>query len=139
MNWGEFVRKERLNAGHGLRRFAELIGILPSNYNHMEKGRMSPPQSKERLDQIAEVLDIEQGSRDYHTLMDLAVAGKNKLPADVDSYVKQNELAPVLLRTLDNRKMSRRELEELVRQLNQDLTSPRQAAEADGEAGHSEV
>lgn len=139
MDWGEFVRERRLDAGHGLRRFAALIGILPSNYNHMEKGRMSPPQSKERLDQIAEVLEIEQGSRDYHTFMDLAVAGKDKLPADVESYVKRNKLAPVLLRTLDNRKMNRRELEELVRQLNEDLTSPRQAAEADGEAENSEV
>ena len=139
MTWGEFVRKKRLESGYGLREFAGLIGILPSNYNHMEKGRMSPPQDKGRLDQIAEVLGMESGSDDYHVLMDLAVAEKDKLPADVEEYAKRNELVPVLLRTLDNRKVNRQEFQELLRQLNEDLTRPRKADEADGNLRGSDV
>ena len=136
MHWGEFVRDKRLEAGYGLRQFASLIGILPSNYNHMEKGRMPPPQDKGRLDQIAEVLGIEVGSEDYHRLMDLAVASKDKLPADVEEYARQNELVPVLLRTLENRKLSKQELEELVSNLNEDLTKARKTEEADeGDTG----
>jgi transcriptional regulator with XRE-family HTH domain len=130
MHWGEFVREKRLEAGYGLRQFAALVGILPSNYNHMEKGRMSPPQDKARLDQIAEVLGIEPGTEDSHTLMDLAVEGKNKLPADVAEFARQNELVPVLLRTLENRKPSREEFENLVRQLNDDLCKPRRPGES---------
>jgi len=132
MHWGEFVRSKRLEAGYGLRQFASLVGILPSNYNHMEKGRMSPPQDKARLDQIAEVLGMEDGSEDYHQLMDLAVAGKDKLPADVEAYAKQNELVPILLRTLENRKLSNEEFSRLVDQLNEGLTSPRRGEPADG-------
>jgi len=133
MNWGEFVRQRRLSAGYGLREFASLVGLQPSNYNHMEKGRMSPPQDKARLDQIAEVLGMEHGSEDYHELMDLAVAGKDKLPADVAEFARRNELVPVLLRTLENRKPTRQEFRELVRRLNESLSKPRRGGEdADG-------
>ena len=132
MHWGQFVREKRLGLGYGLRRFAELVGMLPSNYNHMEKGRMSPPQSKKRLDQIAEILGITAGSPEYHTFMDLAVANKDKLPVDVEAYAKENELVPVLLRTLKNRRMTDAEIEQLVRQLNEDLSTRREEAAADG-------
>lgn len=139
MHWGEFIRERRLTAGYGLREFAGLIGILPSNYNHMEKGRTSPPQDKAKLDEIAEVLNIEVGSAEYHTLMDSAVAGKDKLPADVAEFAKQNELVPVLLRTLDNQKLSTAELKELFKQLNEDITTPRKAGKKVGKPSDSGV
>ena len=122
MNWGEFIRERRLEAGYGLREFAALIGIQPSNYNHMEKGRKSPPQGKDQLDQIAEALGIQTGSEDYAKLMDLAAANKDKLPADVAEFAKNNELVPILLRTLDNKKLTRDKFKQLVTELNQRLT-----------------
>ena len=127
MHWGEFVREKRLAAGYGLRQFASLVGILPSNYNHMEKGRMAPPQDKGKLDQIAEVLDMETGSGEYAELMDLAVKGKEKLPADVEEFARRNELVPVLLRTLSNTKLTKGQLRDLMEQLNRDLSRARKA------------
>ena len=127
MNWGEFIRERRLAAGYGLREFASLIGIQPSNYNHMEKGRKSPPQEKEQLDQIAETLGVQPGSEDYAKLMDLAVENKDKLPADVADFAKNNELVPVLLRTLDNRKLSADDFRDLVDSLNREINTPRKA------------
>jgi transcriptional regulator with XRE-family HTH domain len=121
MHWGEFVRKKRLEAGYGLREFASLIGIQPSNYNHMEKGRKVPPRSKEQLDRIAETLGIEPRSKDHEMLMDLAVKGTDKLPADVEEFAKHNEFVPALLRTLDNRKLSRKEFKGLVERINREL------------------
>ena len=132
MDWGEFIREKRLQAGYGLREFAGLVGILPSNYNNMEKGRASPPQEKARLDQIAETLGIEEGSEDYHRLMDLAVKGKDKLPADVQEYAKANEFVPVLLRTIENRKLTKQQFRQLVAELNEDLSKPRRGGEPDG-------
>lgn len=122
MHWGDFVREKRLEAGYGLRQFAALVGLQPSNYNHMEKGRKAPPQGKGKLDQIAEVLGIESGSDDYSTLMDLAVENKNKLPADVEEFAKSSELIPILLRTLKNRKLTKAEFKRVFEQLNQDLS-----------------
>jgi transcriptional regulator with XRE-family HTH domain len=125
MNWGEFVRRKRLSAGYGLREFADLVGLHPSNYNHMEKGRMAPPQEKARLDQIAEVLGIRAGSNDYATLMNLAVGKRGKLPADVAEFARKNALVPALLRTLANRRLSRQEFQNLIQRLNEDLARPR--------------
>ena len=133
MTWGEFIRKRRLEAGYGLREFAALVGILPSNYNHMEKGRLAPPQDKGKLDQVAEVLGIPRDTPDYHTIMDLAAAGKDKLPADVERFAKDNAMVPVLLRTLANRKLSDEEFRSLVEDLNEDLAKPRKEAESHGE------
>lgn len=127
MNWGEFIRLKRLAAGLGLRQFASQIGIQPSNYNHMEKGRMSPPQDKEKLDQIAEALGIPQGTSDYCNLMDLAVVGKDKLPADVAAFAKSNALVPVLLRTISDKKLSNEEFRSLMDRVNADLANPRKA------------
>ena len=126
--WGEFVRRKRLEAGYGLREFARLVGLLPSNYNHMEKGRIPPPQDKVRLDQIAEVLGLQAGTGECADLFDLAVAGKDKLPADLAEYAKNNEMVPVLLRTLANRKLSKSQFNDLVSQLNKDISSPRKAS-----------
>jgi len=120
-----------LEAGYGLREFAGLVGIQPSNYNHMEKGRKSPPQDKDRLDLIAETLGVENGSDDYARLMDLAVKDKHKLPADVEEFAKNNELVPVLLRTLDNRKLSKDEFAGLVAELNAGITQAGNAGETD--------
>jgi transcriptional regulator with XRE-family HTH domain len=139
MTWGEFVRTKRLEAGHGLREFAALVGIQPSNYNHMEKGRMSPPQDKGKLDQIAETLGIVQRSPDYHELMNLAAAGKDKLPADVEEFAKSNAMIPILLRTLDNRKLTEQEFRSLVADLNRDLAAPRKEGRVDGENPRSAV
>jgi len=123
MTWGEYIRERRLEAGIGLREFASLVGLLPSNYNHMEKGRTSPPQDKARLDQIAEVLDIAPESEDYRTLLDLAVEGKDKLPADVAAFAASNKMVPVLLRTINDKKLSDEEFLALVERVNSELTS----------------
>ena len=123
MTWGEYIRERRLEAGIGLREFASLVGLLPSNYNHMEKGRTSPPQDKARLDQIAEVLDIAPESEDYRTLLDLAVDGKDKLPADVAAFAASNKMLPVLLRTINDKKLSDEEFLALVERVNSELTS----------------
>ena len=122
----------------GLEWVARLVGLLPSNYNHMEKGRTPPPQDRARLDQISEVLGLGAGTGEYADLFDLAVAGKDKLPADVADFAKNNEMVPVLLRTLANRKLSKSQFSDLVSKLNKDISSPRKAS-ADGVPEHSEL
>ena len=59
--------------------------------------------------------------------MDLAVENKDKLPADVADFAKNNELVPVLLRTLDNRKLSADDFRDLVDSLNREINTPRKA------------
>jgi transcriptional regulator with XRE-family HTH domain len=112
--FGNFLRKKRLEAGYGLRAFAMVIDMQPSNLSNIERGKIPPPQDSERLEQIARALDIEENSGDWARLFDLAVAHKEgAVPADVAEYAAKTEGVPVLLRTAKNRQLSEDEFKQL--------------------------
>lgn len=116
--FGEFLRAQRLRAGFGLRAFAEAAGLQPSNLSNMEHGRIPPPQDKETLDELANLLGLRKGSPERAKLFDLAVAGKERLPADVTSFAARTPGIPVLLRTIENRGLTKEELERLSKYVN---------------------
>ena len=111
--FGEFLRAQRLRAGFGLRAFAEAAGMQPSNLSNVEHGRIPPPQDRGALDEIADLLGLTEGVEARARLFDLAVAGKDRLPADVAAFAARTPGIPVLLRTIENRGLNRAELERL--------------------------
>lgn len=114
--FGSYLKKIRLEKSFGLRKFAKLIGILPSNLCHIESGRHSPPQDKDFLKKIAKVLNLKEGSDEWNKLFDLAVE-PGEIPADVkDYFCEQNivEKLPVMARTIKNRKLTRQEIEKII-------------------------
>lgn len=93
--FGSFLRKKRLEAGYGLRAFAMVIEMQPSNLSNIERGKIPPPQDSERLEQIARALGIEENSDDWGRLFDLAVAHKKgAIPADVAEYAAKTGGVP---------------------------------------------
>ncbi len=114
--FGEFLRAQRLRAGFGLRAFAEAAGMQPSNLSNMEHGRIPPPQDRTTLEGLAELLGLADDER--ARLFDLAVAGRDRLPADVAAFAAQTPGIPVLLRTIENRGLKRAELEKLTEYVN---------------------
>src|SRR5262245_58237349 len=84
--FGEFLRDRRLRAGFGLRAFAEAAGLQASNLSNIEHGRLAPPQDKEKLDDLAELLNLPKGSAERGKLYDLAADGAGRLPADVAAF-----------------------------------------------------
>jgi len=118
--WGEFVRALRLQAGYGLRTFAALLGYQPSNYSNMETGRAKPPKDAGRLREIAETLGITEGTKDWHSFHDLAAkAQKAPVPADVAEYAATRPIVPLLLRTTEGKKLSDRQIRELIDYVNE--------------------
>ena len=115
--FGEFLREKRLEAGYGLRRFAQEIGWQPSNLSAVERGRKNPPREASALEAIASALAFDQGSSDWKTLFDLA-SRPGEPPADVARYAGRQPVIPVLLRTLENRQLSEDELRELIEHIN---------------------
>jgi transcriptional regulator with XRE-family HTH domain len=111
--FGEYLRALRLRVGVGLRAFAEAAAMQPSNLSNLEHGRLNPPQDKETLDQLAELLGLETGSPARARLFDLAVAGRDRPPADVAAFAARTPGIPVLLRTIENRGLSEEELRQL--------------------------
>lgn len=120
--FGEYLRGCRLKAGYGLRVFAEAIEMQPSNLSNVEHGRSPPPQDLGTLTRIVEALGFPEESKERERLFDLAVAAKKqKLPADVAAFAARTPGIPVILRTLQNRRLSRREIEDLTRYINRRL------------------
>lgn len=119
LTFGEYLRQLRLKVNYGLRSFATAIEMQPSNLCNIEYGRTTPPQDKETLKLIATTLGLESGSKEWNTLFDLAVKHKHgALPADVAKYGGTTPGIPVLLRTIENKKLSKKELQDLTDYVN---------------------
>lgn len=117
---GEFLKKSRLKAGYGLRSFAIAIDMQPSNLSNIEHGRINPPQDPQILKVIAETLGFKKNSKDWRRLFDLAVShNPQALPADVLEFARKTAGVPVLLRTIEDKKLSKKELEEIAEYIAQ--------------------
>ena len=114
VTFGTFLRKLRLEKRYGLRAFAKKIKWLPSNLSHTESGRINPPCDLKVLKQIAKALELEENSEEWSRLFDLAAEAPGRIPADVADYVSDHELAPMMLRTVANKKLTKAQIKKLI-------------------------
>jgi transcriptional regulator with XRE-family HTH domain len=112
--FGKYLRELRLNAGFGLRAFAETVGLKPSNLSRIETGRMAPPTSGERIAEIAQSLGLEEDSAEFKKLNDLAAQARpGTVPPDVEDYAAQQPGVPLLLRTAKGKQLDEAEFRRL--------------------------
>jgi transcriptional regulator with XRE-family HTH domain len=111
-DFGSLLRDLRLRANLGLRRFAELIDIKPSNLSDIENGRRHPPADPEKLREIAETLGLAQDSEERRRLFD-AACRRGDLPADI-RHMADRKLVPALLRSINNIQLSDEEISRLI-------------------------
>ena len=111
-DFGKELKRLRLQAGYGLRRFAELADLKPSNLSAIEHGRRLPPTDTNRLKELADALGLVEKTSDWEAFFD-AARREGDLPADV-RHVADRELVPVLLRTIDNSNLSDEQITELI-------------------------
>jgi transcriptional regulator with XRE-family HTH domain len=114
--FGQFVREKRLALGLSLRTFAREARLQPSNYCNMENGVLPPP-SAPVLERIAGALRLEPASPEYVELVDLAAQARNEVPADIAKIVRENEMIPALLRTVENERVSEDKLRGIIEDL----------------------
>jgi len=114
--FGKILKELRLRARFGLRRFADLVDLEPSNLSAIEHGRRRPPADPERLKEIADALGIVEGSDDWVRFFD-AAGRSDQFPADV-RHLAHRKLVPALLRTIDNRQLDDEEIGELINEID---------------------
>jgi transcriptional regulator with XRE-family HTH domain len=115
--FGTILKKLRIKAGFGLRRFAELIEMQPSNLSALENGRRRPPTDEEKLRLIAETLGLADGSDEWAAIFD-AARRNGSLPADL-RHVTERKLVPVLLRTIDNCQLNNEQIANLIKEIEE--------------------
>ena len=114
--FGEFIREKRLAIGLSMRSFAREVGMQPSNYCNVENGVLPPP-SAEGVERIAAVLRLEPASSEFVRLLDLAAEARSEVPADIAKMVRENELIPALLRTVESERVSEEKLRGIIEDL----------------------
>jgi transcriptional regulator with XRE-family HTH domain len=114
--FGQFLKERRLALDLSLRKFAKRVGMQPSNYCNVEADVLPPPPA-ETLDKLAKALGLKKGTSDYETFHDLAAEGRDEIPADVERIVKENELIPAMLRTVEYEQLSKEQLRGIIEDL----------------------
>jgi transcriptional regulator with XRE-family HTH domain len=114
--FGEFIKSKRLALDLSLREFAGKVGMQPSNYCNVEAGVLPPPPA-ESLERIAKALGLKRGTPDYEQFHDLAAKGRDAIPADVEQLIKDNDLIPAMLRTVEYEKVTKEQLRGIIEDL----------------------
>ena len=115
MVFGSFVKEKRLKKKMGLRVFAAMIGEDAGNWCRIENGRLSAPRDIKILTKICEVLDLKE---EKEKIFDLAAKDSNeKIPADIKKQIEENDIVPILFRTIDKKKLTKDELKKLVKRI----------------------
>ena len=118
--FGEFIKSLRIEGDIGLREFCRRLSIDASNWSKVERGVLAPPQDKDKLDQIAEVLNIEKGADLYNELMDKASIDAGIIPKDILSDRETLNSLPMFFRTVRSEKPTPEELEKLIEKIRGD-------------------
>lgn len=113
--FGEFIKERRIRKGISLREFCRLIDFDASNWSKIERGILTPPQDDRKLEKIAQVLGIENGSDDWKELMDRAYIDAGNIPTDILSDKKVADSLPIFFRTIRSDKPTPDELDNLIR------------------------
>jgi transcriptional regulator with XRE-family HTH domain len=79
-HFGQVLRKTRIEAGHSLRKFAQLIGVSPTYLSQIEQGKVPTPPTADRVRKMAEVLN--QNVDEW-----IALAGR--LPDDLPRIIQE--------------------------------------------------
>jgi transcriptional regulator with XRE-family HTH domain len=114
--FGQFLKTKRLALDLSLREFARRVGMQPSNYCNIESDVLPPPPA-EGLERIGKVIGLKKGTPDYVKFHDLSAQGRDEIPADVERIVKENELLPAMLRTVEYEKVTQEQLRGIIEDL----------------------
>ena len=112
--FGEFIKSLRIERDIGLREFCRRLGIDASNWSKVERGVLAPPQDKDKLNQIAEIFDIEKDSELFNELVDKASIDAGIIPKDILSDQETLNALPMFFRTVRSEKPTPEELEKLI-------------------------
>lgn len=116
--FGMFFRSRRQALGLSLRDFCKKHHLDPGNVSKLERGQLSPPQSKDKLESYARALALVPGSPEWEDFFDLACAQVGRIPEELmDDRVIES--LPLLFKSLRGDEQSSKRIASLLRQWRQ--------------------
>ena len=112
--FGEAFKKRRIELGLTLRRFCRRNELDAGNISKLERGVVAPPRDRQRLEQYAAMLDLDDGSAARREFVDLGCVCAGRIPEGVMSDEELVKNLPLVFRTVSGRKPTREQLERLV-------------------------
>lgn len=113
-NFGDFIKARRLELDLSLRKFCENLSLDPSNWSKIERNKLQLTYEKEKLEEIAQLLKFEKGSKKWTELFDLATVAKRNIPDYVYNDEEILNALPIFFRTASNEKPTTAELDKLI-------------------------
>ena len=114
-SFGAFFHARRITKGLTLRQFCEKHELDAGNISKLERGLLAPPISRKKLEQYARFLGLKRGSNDWHQFLDLAAAGRGRIPRELMARKDIVNKLPILFRTLRGNQVDETVLDELVK------------------------
>jgi len=120
-NFEELFSAKRKALGKTLREFCRENGFDAGNISKIERGILTPPQSKEKRLQYASALGIKEGSDDWLEFCDLATISAGKIPAGIVSDKELMAEVPILFRSIRKEGVEKAKIQELLKALKKEL------------------
>jgi len=117
--FGKLFKSLRVGSEQTLRQVCLSHGFDPGNISKLERGKLAPPQCVEKLERYANALGLVRGTAQWQEFVDLGLACAGQIPTDVMHDEDLVAKLPALLRTMSGKKLSRRQLEELIEMIRE--------------------
>jgi transcriptional regulator with XRE-family HTH domain len=115
--FGQIFKRARIASGQTLRTFCRDHHFDPGNTSKIERGRMGPPESDDRLTEYAVALKLPPETPEWQEFFDVAAAERGKIPSDLLTDDELVRALPVLYRTLRGLPVDGDSLENLIEKI----------------------
>lgn len=112
--FGQFFKELRIKRGKTLRQFCLEHSLDPGNTSKLERGRLPPPRSRERLEEYAYALGIQEGSDDWYEFFDWAAVSRGVIPPALLNDQEVLARLPLVFRVLDGQRVTLEQVDELI-------------------------
>jgi transcriptional regulator with XRE-family HTH domain len=111
--FGKRFKQLRQKTGKTLRQFCLEHNLDPGNYSKLERGKSLPPKSREKLENLANFLNIEEGSDEWYNFFDDAAACSGTIPKYIMDDEELSVKLPLVFRTIRGERVDSEKLKQL--------------------------
>ena len=115
-SFGDLFKARRIAIRKTLRVFCA-DGFDPGNISRLERGRLAPPASENKLREYAEALELQVNTAEWQQFLDFAAASRGEIPSDLLADQELVGKLPALFRTLRGEKVDPKKLDDFIDQI----------------------